>query len=129
MLSLDPSSGNEVPPEDTITLEVSKGPIIVPSVVGFIKQDAKDVLKAERFEVDTDEEFSDEVPLDLVIEQIPEPETEASPGDLVTIVVSLGPEQTATTPPTTEPTDTPTDDETPTDTPSTDIETEPGPDG
>jgi serine/threonine-protein kinase len=129
VLSLDPSSGYEVPPEFPITLEVSKGPIIVPSVVGFTKQDAKEVLKAEGFEVDTDEEFSDEVPLDLVIEQIPEPETEASPGDLVTIVVSLGPEQTATTPPTTEPTDTPTDDETPTDTPSTDIETEPGPDG
>jgi serine/threonine-protein kinase len=129
VLSLDPSSGNEVAPEDPITLEVSKGPIIVPSVVGFTKQDAKEVLKAEGFEVDTDEEFSDEVPLDLVIAQIPEPETEASPGDLVTIVVSLGPEQTATTPPTTEPTDTPTDDETPTDTPSTDIETEPGPDG
>ena len=146
VLTVIPGSGNEVPPEDPITLEVSKGPIVVPSVVGFSVKDARDVLKAEGFEVDTDEEFDDEVPVDLVIEQIPEPDTEASPGDLVTIVVSLGPEETETTPPTepteptTEPTETsPTDDETPGDDPPsnetpgddppTDIETEPGPNG
>jgi serine/threonine-protein kinase len=143
VLTVTPGSGNEVEPDTTIVLQVSKGPILVPSVVGFTEKEAVDTLEAEGFTVDTDDEFSDEVPEGLVIDQSPTGDSEASTGDLVTVVISQGPEPTETTPPPTEtePTDDPpnddetpgddppTDDETPGDDPPTDIQTEPGPDG
>jgi serine/threonine-protein kinase len=121
VLSVDPGSGNEVALDTRITITVSAGPVTVPDVVGFRQDNAVQTLESEDFEVYVDDEFSEVVAEGRVIEQNPAADTEASSGDLVTIVVSLGPEETETTPP---PSDSPTTEE-PTDTPTTEPTEEP----
>jgi serine/threonine-protein kinase len=129
VIGVDPSSGSDVPLDQVVTLTVSRGPVEVPSVVGFSEQDAIATLRAEGFTPFPVEDNSDEMPEGLVVSQNPEGGTDGSPGDQVVIVVSLGPEETepptteppTTEPPTDEPTDEPTDDE-PTDDEPTDDE-------
>ena len=124
VIAIDPSSGTDVPPDQVVTLTVSRGPVEVPRVIGFSERDATQILEAEGFEPFVVEANSDTVPEGVVISQNPEPRTDGSPGDQVTIVVSLGPEETeppttepTTEPPTDEPTDEPTNTDTPTDPP------------
>ena len=76
-----------------IDVVVSKGPapVPVPKVVGKTQQEAEGLLAA--WVVSVDEAYSDEVPLGEVINQDPDPKTELQPGQTVTIVVSLGPEE------------------------------------
>ena len=62
----------------------------VADVVGMEREEAVETLEALGFEVEIEEENSDEVESGLVIEQDPEADTELAVGSTVTLVVSLG---------------------------------------
>ncbi len=63
----------------------------VPGVVGQTKADARAALEEAKFEVKEATEPSDQ-PIDTVIKQDPEADTEADEGSTVTITISAGPE-------------------------------------
>jgi len=109
VLEVDPPTGADVPLDEAITLTVSTGPILVPEVVGLTEEEATATLGEAGLRVLVDEDYSEDVPEGVVIDQDPRAETEASSDDVVIILVSLGPEPTETTPPTTEPTTEPTE--------------------
>ena len=67
----------------------------VPNVVGLTEEEARDVLEREGFEVEVEDEESEE-PEDTVIAQEPEAGTELEEGGTVTITVSRGPPETET---------------------------------
>lgn len=75
--------------------EEEAGPRAVPSVVGLTEQEARDVLAREGFEVEVEDEESDE-PDDTVIAQEPEAGTRLEEGGTVTLTVSRGPPETET---------------------------------
>ena len=67
----------------------------VPSVVGLTEQEARDVLERDGFEVEVEDEESDE-PADTVLAQEPEAGTRLEEGGTVTLTVSRGPRETET---------------------------------
>jgi eukaryotic-like serine/threonine-protein kinase len=67
----------------------------VPSVVGLSEQEARDVLEREGFEVEVEDEESEE-PSDRVLAQEPEAGTRLEEGGTVTLTVSRGPPETET---------------------------------
>jgi beta-lactam-binding protein with PASTA domain len=67
----------------------------VPSVVGLTEQEAREVLEREGFEVEVEDEESEE-PEDTVVAQEPEAGTELEEGGTVTLTVSRGPPETET---------------------------------
>jgi serine/threonine-protein kinase len=86
---------NDAPFRSEIDVVVSRGPEPkpVPRVTGRTQEDAIALLQAAGFLVDADEVFSDDVARGKVIAQHPERGTNLQPGETVSIVVSLGPEQ------------------------------------
>ena len=86
---------NDAPFRSEIDVVVSRGPEPkpVPRVTGRTQEEATALLQGAGFVVAVTEEFSDDVPRDRVISQQPEKGTELQPGNTVTIVVSLGPEE------------------------------------
>lgn len=64
----------------------------VPSGVNRDVRDAKDLMVNANLEVEIEYEYSDTVPVDVVIEQFPESGTEVKPGTTVKLIVSQGEE-------------------------------------
>jgi serine/threonine-protein kinase len=97
---IDQSPGpgqDEAPFGSRVDLVLSKGPfpVNVPKVTRMTQEEATARLADAGFEVAVDEDFSDQVPRGEVISQEPARGTELQPGNTVTIVVSLGPEEFA----------------------------------
>jgi serine/threonine-protein kinase len=85
---------DKVPQGSTIEVVVSKGPapVPVPKVIGDTREAAESLLGAT-WVVDVKEKHSDQIEVGYVIGQAPDPKTELQPGEIVTIVVSLGPRE------------------------------------
>jgi serine/threonine protein kinase/beta-lactam-binding protein with PASTA domain len=77
----------------SIDVVVSRGPapVPVPKVVGESEENARGLLTP--WVVDVEEEYSDSVERGFVISQTPDPKTKLQPGETVTVVVSLGPQE------------------------------------
>ena len=73
----------------------ARAPVAVPRVVGATEADATDELQALGFLVTVEEAYSPDVQRGRVISQDPGKGSQLQPGNAVTIVVSLGPEQFA----------------------------------
>jgi serine/threonine-protein kinase len=67
-------------------------PVDVPNVVGKTYDDAVKALTAKRFKVTRTDEFSDTVPIGVVIRHDPVPGASAPRDSTVTVVVSKGPD-------------------------------------
>jgi beta-lactam-binding protein with PASTA domain/tRNA A-37 threonylcarbamoyl transferase component Bud32 len=89
----DPAAGQEVNARSRVDIVLSAGPetVIVPPVVGLSEDDARSAIQGAGLEVDVIREPSDS-PQGEVTAQDPEPGSEVSQGDTVTITVSEGPQ-------------------------------------
>lgn len=87
--------GDMVEKNTTITVNLSSGAgeIDVPSVVGLDKDAATEKLEAKGFKVNTEYEYSSDVPAGNVIRQTPEGNSKAKEDDTITIYISRGTEQ------------------------------------
>ena len=96
-IDTDPPAGSEVDEGDTVVLRVSVGPGLatVPDVEGDEEAAATAELQRADFEVDTQQEASNDVDEGVVIRQSPAGGSQAEVGSAVTIVVSSGPENVA----------------------------------
>ena len=96
VVAQDPAPGASVPRNSSVTLSVSKGPstVSVPSVEGFDRDAAVQVLEDAGFDVRIEEEpVDDESFVNLVLAQDPGAGSEAEPGSTVTIVVGVLPSE------------------------------------
>jgi serine/threonine-protein kinase len=86
---------DDAPLGSAIDVVVSRGPkpLPVPRVTGRIVEDAVALLEDAGFIVARNDAFSDHVARGRVISQDPARETDLQPGETVSIVVSLGPEE------------------------------------
>jgi eukaryotic-like serine/threonine-protein kinase len=89
--------GTQAPFGSAIDLVVSRGPspVAVPRVIGATEEDATNELQALGFLVTVEEAYSQDVRQGRVISQDPGKGSELQPGNAVTIVVSLGPQEFA----------------------------------
>ena len=96
-IDTDPPAGSEVDEGDSVVLRVSVGPGLatVPDVVGDEEAAATAELQRADFEVDAQQEASNDVDEGVVIRQSPAGGSQAEVGSTVTIVVSSGPENVA----------------------------------
>ena len=96
-IDTDPPAGSEVDEGDSVVLRVSGGPGLatVPDVEGDEEAAATAELQRADFEVDTQQEASNDVDEGVVIRQSPAGGSQAEVGSAVTIVVSSGPENVA----------------------------------
>ncbi len=96
-IDTDPPAGSEVDEGDSVVLRVSVGPGLaaVPDVEGDEEAAATAELQRADFEVDTQQEASNDVDEGVVIRQSPAGGSQAEVGSAVTIVVSSGPENVA----------------------------------
>ena len=94
VMSQDILEGTELKEGDKVKLMISKGAemVEIPDVVGKSAEEAATLIKAAGFELDEDEEYSEEVEMDFVISQSPNGATQAAKGSTVTIVISKGKE-------------------------------------
>lgn len=94
VMSQSIDAGDEVEEGARVKLVISKGieEVDVPDVVGKTAEEAKQALLNAGFQVEEDEEYSEEIAEGLVISQTPEGETKAERGSTITIVVSKGEE-------------------------------------
>lgn len=93
VLATEPSPGDRVLSEGTVTLTVSQGPerYEVPAVARMTEDQAQDALLERRLSFDESiERFSENVPEGQVIRTIPEIGTVMRPGGSVDLVVSKG---------------------------------------
>jgi serine/threonine-protein kinase len=86
---------NDAPFRSEIDIVVSRGPEPkpVPRVTGRTQEEATTLLQAEGFVVAVEEMFSDDIARGKVIAQHPEKGADLQPGETVSIIVSLGPEE------------------------------------
>lgn len=93
VIESNPLQGTEISRATPVNLVVSSGPeiVTVPDVTGRTEREATSVLTGDGLRVTVDEEHSDSVDANIVIRQDPAAGTEAVAGDVVLIVVSLGP--------------------------------------
>jgi beta-lactam-binding protein with PASTA domain len=89
----DPETALEVGKQVRLTVSRGKEPVAVPAVTGKSDDDASALLQAAGLGVRQVEEFSVDVPRDVVIRQVPQAERSVPVGSTVTIVVSKGPQQ------------------------------------
>jgi beta-lactam-binding protein with PASTA domain/predicted Ser/Thr protein kinase len=94
VIESDPVAGVEIGSANPVNLVVSSGPeeVEVPDVVEMTEREAILALTALDLVPTVDDEFSDDVPEDVVIRQDPAAGSTAIVGDTVLIVVSMGPE-------------------------------------
>ncbi|WP_298456971.1 Stk1 family PASTA domain-containing Ser/Thr kinase [uncultured Cellulomonas sp.] len=94
VMAVSPEGGTELPKGDEVVLTVSRGPapVTIPQVIGATRDQATEDLESEGLAVEVTEAYSDTVPAGSVIEQSPVQGTAGRRGDVVTVVVSLGPE-------------------------------------
>ncbi|NLY85212.1 MAG: Stk1 family PASTA domain-containing Ser/Thr kinase [Tissierellia bacterium] len=90
--SVDPNT--TVKKDFPIEVLINEGEALVkvPSGVNRDVRDAKDLMVNANLEVEIEYEYSDTVPVDVVIEQFPESGTEVKPGTTVKLIVSQGEE-------------------------------------
>jgi serine/threonine protein kinase len=91
-----PEPDEEVVPEDTILeFTVSKGPekIILKDLSGFNEKGVQDYAQSVGLAVEWKEEYHDTIAKGLVISQNPEPGTNLSKGDKITVTISKGKEE------------------------------------
>lgn len=109
----DPEAGEQLMPNDTVFLYVSKGSgkVLVPNVMHQSRDYAEKAMAEAKLEVIINEVYDDEVPLGYVISQSVLPGTEVKEGTQIVIDISKGrdPSKTEATEPPTEPTEPPTD--------------------
>lgn len=86
---------DDAPFRGEIDIVVSRGPEPkpVPRVTGRTQEEATTLLQAEGFVVAVEEMFSDDIARGKVIAQHPEKGADLQPGETVSIIVSLGPEE------------------------------------
>ncbi|NLV89072.1 MAG: Stk1 family PASTA domain-containing Ser/Thr kinase [Tissierellia bacterium] len=75
-----------------VLLNEGEALVKVPSGVNRDINDARDLMINANLDVEIEYEYSDTIPLDVVIKQIPESGSEVKPGSTVTLVVSQGEE-------------------------------------
>lgn len=94
VMSQSIEKGEKLKEDEKVTIVISKGTeeADVPNVVGKTADNATSILKAAGFEVETREEYDEEVAENEVISQTPEGSKKAAKGSTVTIVVSKGEE-------------------------------------
>jgi serine/threonine-protein kinase len=95
IISSDPIAGEDVPAGSTVDFVVSRGEelVVVRPVVNRSEADAIELLEGQELAVSIERQHSGTVSEGFVISQDPGPGDEVRPGDTVTIVVSLGPEE------------------------------------
>jgi beta-lactam-binding protein with PASTA domain/predicted Ser/Thr protein kinase len=88
----DPLAGTRVDEGETVTLNVSSGPLTVevPDVEGLPERDATERLQDAGLEVDPERRFSDRVPTGRAIGTEPGAGTETTTGSTVTLLISRG---------------------------------------
>ncbi|MDP4082989.1 MAG: Stk1 family PASTA domain-containing Ser/Thr kinase [Bacillota bacterium] len=97
IVSQSPAPGKKVVPEDTvINFNVSKGPekIILKDLTQYNLQGAQDYATTVGLTLDSSQQqYSDTVPVGMVISQSPASGTEMQKGDKVTVIISKGKEE------------------------------------
>ena len=95
VISSNPAAGSEVPSGSQVAYVISAGEelVTVRPVVNRSEEDAIFRLEDQGLEVEIEREHSDVVTQGFVISQDPEPGAQVPTGTVVTIVVSLGPEE------------------------------------
>jgi serine/threonine-protein kinase len=91
VISQTPAPGEKVAKGSTVQIVVSTGPdtVIVPNVEGQDEDSAREELETAGFSVQVEEQPTDDPLQDgIVVDQDPEPETQAPPGSTVTISVA-----------------------------------------
>lgn len=91
-IGTEPKAGARIHPADTLKLIISDGIEYrdVPDVSGKSVTEATTTLKNQTFNVETSEEWSDDIPKDNVIRQDPAPATSLPHDSTVKIVISKG---------------------------------------
>ncbi|MFW6203780.1 MAG: Stk1 family PASTA domain-containing Ser/Thr kinase [Actinomycetota bacterium] len=94
VLSQNPPAGEELDQGSEVDLTVGQAPeeVRVPNVEGETRDEARDTLVDEGFEVEEQEQSSSEVEEGRVIETDPPGGTTVEPGSTITIIVSTGEE-------------------------------------
>ncbi|MDQ1683070.1 MAG: eukaryotic-like serine/threonine-protein kinase [Frankiaceae bacterium] len=110
VLSVQPLEGTKVGRGSTVTLTLSKGQNTVPIVIGSNRVDATKTLQAAGFLVKLVGVIDDTSPEGTVIDQNPQPNSDAPPGSVVTITYAKpSPPTPSVTPTTATPTQSATD--------------------
>ena len=90
VISQTPAPGQKASKGSTVQIVISTGPdsVTVPNVEGQDEASAREELEDQGFEVQVEEQGTDDPLQDgIVLDQDPEPETQAPPGSIVTITV------------------------------------------
>ena len=100
IVSQDPEAGSKIKTGSTVRVNISKGlgDGEVPDLTGKSEDDLSDYLKAAGFTLGSVRERASEEPAGTVIDQDPEPGTEAEKGTAINVVVSDGSEAKAIVP-------------------------------
>ncbi len=98
VISQTPDSGQKVSPDTSVSIVVSLGKkveqnIPVPNVIGASESSARKMLTDAGLAPDVTIDYSDSVPAGCVISCNPGVGSSVAPGSRVTLVVSIGPEQ------------------------------------
>ena len=112
VLQTSPEGGTEVAQESTVTVTISKGPHLVPNVVGLNRSDAIKQIVDAGFEVDIRVDDRSTEPRGTVTDQLPPGDLPQPQGTVITLFVSTyepppPPPPTPTSTPTVLPTETP----------------------
>jgi beta-lactam-binding protein with PASTA domain/predicted Ser/Thr protein kinase len=101
VIRTEPKAGESLKRDTVVTLIVSKGqkPVSLPNVVGKAYDEAAKILDRLGFNVHRSDQFNDQTPAGLVIQQDPSADPRATRGQNVDLVVSNGPEITQVTVP------------------------------
>ena len=113
VLQTSPESGTEVDQESTVTVTISKGPHLVPNVVGLNRSDAIKQIVDAGFQYDIRGDDKSTEPRGTVTDQLPPGDQPQPQGTVITLFVSTyepppPPPPTPTETPTVTPTETPT---------------------
>jgi serine/threonine-protein kinase len=90
VISQTPAPGEKASKGSTVQIVISSGPdsVTVPNVEGQDEASARDELEDAGFEVQVEEQSTDDPLQDgIVQDQDPEPKSQAPPGSIVTITV------------------------------------------
>lgn len=92
VISQSPEAAETLQQGETVKLVISKGkePVTIPNVVGKTKEEAIKALTESHLTYTVHTAYSDTVPKDCVISQIPEAGQKKLSGDKIVLVVSIG---------------------------------------
>ncbi len=94
VISQNPTAGTQAPPDTPIDLVVSAGPesLLLDSLINLTTLEATTKLSQAQLVWEITEEFDDDIPSGTIIRTDPPPGTEVKVGDIITLIVSKGPE-------------------------------------